>query len=128
MKQQYLMLFRGTNWHRGLSPNEIQEIMGRTNAWFEKLARDGIYKAAQPLEEEGRTVSFQGGAISDGPFTESKESVGGYLLVEADSLEEAVEIARQNPMVPYGLTVEVRTVAEACPANKLVNELNVAAV
>lgn len=123
-KFQYLLLFRGTNWHRELSAKEIQEIMGRTNAWFESLAREGVYKAAQPLEEEGRHVAFKGGSIADGPFTESKESVGGYLLIEADDLESAVAIAKKNPMIPYGLTVEVRPVAEACPANRLVNELN----
>jgi hypothetical protein len=127
-KSQYLLLFRGTNWHRELSPNEIQEIMGRTNAWFERLAKDGIYKAAQPLEEEGATIAFSNGSIVDGPFTESKESVGGYLLLEADDLDEAISIAKQNPMIPYGLTVEVRPVAEACPANKLVNEAKAAAI
>ena len=127
-KSQYLLLFRGTNWHRELSPNEIQEIMGRTNAWFERLAKDGIYKAAQPLEEEGATIAFRNGSIVDGPFTESKESIGGYLLLEADDLDDAISIARQNPMIPYGLTVEVRPVAEACPANKLVNEAKAAAI
>jgi hypothetical protein len=125
-KLQYLLLFRGTNWHRELSANEIQEIMGRTNAWFDRLAREGTCKAGQPLEGEGRQINFHEGSVADGPFTETKESVGGYLLIEAESLEEAVAIAKENPMIPYGLTVEVRPVAEACPANRLVNQLNAA--
>jgi hypothetical protein len=125
-KPQYLLLFRGTNWHRELSAKEIQEIMARTNAWFESLAKQGVYKAAQPLEDEGRNISMKGGSIADGPFTESKESVGGYLLLEADDLDAAVAIARQNPMIPYGLTVEVRPVAEACPASRLVTQLEAA--
>jgi hypothetical protein len=122
-KSQYLLLFRGTNWHRELSAQEIQEIMGRTNAWFDRLAREGKSKAAQPLEGEGKTISYKNGSVADGPFTESKESIGGYLLLEVRNFEEAMTIARENPMIPYGLTVEVRPVAEACPANKIYQEM-----
>ncbi len=121
-KSQYLLLFRGTNWHRELSAQEIQEIMGRTNAWFETLSRQGIMKAGQPLEGEGKTISYKQGSVADGPFTESKESIGGYLLLEVSDFEEAMAIARQNPMIPHGLTVEVRPVAEACPANRIARE------
>lgn len=118
-KSQYLLLFRDTNWHRELSLNEIQEIMSRTNAWFESLAQQGILKAGQPLDGVGTVVSYQSGSVVDGPFTETKESVGGYILIEAASIEEAVAVARQNPMVPCGLKVEVRPVSEDCPASRL---------
>ncbi|RYD21404.1 MAG: hypothetical protein EOP88_11520 [Verrucomicrobiaceae bacterium] len=121
-KSQYLLLFRGTNWHRELSAQEIQEIMGRTNSWFESLARQGIMKAGQPLEGEGKTIAYKNGTVADGPFAESKESIGGYLLLEVTDFEEAMAIARQNPMIPHGLTVEVRPVAEACPANRIARE------
>ncbi|RYD37023.1 MAG: hypothetical protein EOP87_04365 [Verrucomicrobiaceae bacterium] len=121
-KSQYLLLFRDTNWHRELSLNEIQEIMSRTNAWFEGLSQQGIMKAGQPLDGVGAEVSYQSGSVVDGPFTETKESVGGYILIEAASLEEAVAIARQNPMVPCGLKVEVRPVAEDCPASRLAKQ------
>lgn len=125
-KSQYLLLFRGTNWHRELSAQEIQEIMGRTNAWFDRLAREGKSKAAQPLEGEGKTISYKNGSVADGPFAESKESIGGYLLLEVADFEEAMAIARQNPMIPYGLTVEVRPVADACPANKIYQQMEAA--
>lgn len=121
-KSQYLLLFRGTNWHHELSAQEIQEIMGRTNAWFDRLAREGKSMAAQPLEGEGKTISYKNGSIADGPFAESKESIGGYLLLEVGSFDEAMAIARGNPMIPYGLTVEVRPVAEACPAFKIARQ------
>ena len=127
-KSQYLLLFRGTNWHRELSAQEIQEIMGRTNAWFDRLSREGKSKAAQPLEGEGMTISYKNGSVADGPFAESKESIGGYLLLEVGNFDEAMAIARENPMIPYGLTVEVRPVAEACPANKIAREREAAAV
>lgn len=121
-KSQYLLLFRGTNWHRELSPNEIQEIMGRTNAWFDRITAEGIMKGGQPLETQGRSVSFQSGSVADGPFVESKESIGGYIIVEVADFEEAVEVARQNPMIPHGLSVEVRPIAETCILNKIANE------
>ena len=109
------MLFRGTDWYRELSPQEIQEIMGRANAWFERLAAEGKLLAANPLETEGATISHRNGTISDGPFAESKESVGGYVMVAAGSFDEAMAIARGNPMIPHGLIVEVRAVADICP-------------
>lgn len=121
-KSQYLLLFRDTNWHRELSLNEIQEIMSRTNAWFESLAQQGVIKAGQPLDGVGAMVSYESGAVVDGPFTETKESVGGYILIEAASLEEAVAVARQNPMVPCGLKVEVRPVSDDCPASRLAKQ------
>jgi hypothetical protein len=127
-KSQYLLLFRGTNWHRELSAQEIQEIMGRTNAWFDRLFHEGKAKGAQPLEGEGKTISYKNGSVADGPFTESKESIGGYLLLEVDTFDEAMAIARENPMIPHGLVVEVRPVAEACPANKIASEMASAAV
>lgn len=119
---QYLLLFSGTNWHRGLSPQQIQEIMGRTNDWFDGLARSGKSKSAQPLENEGKTISFKNGMVADGPFTESKESIGGYLLLEAADFDEAMAIGRENPMIPYGLMVEVRPVAASCPAFKIARQ------
>ncbi len=122
MTSQYLLLFRGTNWHTELSISEIQEIMGRTNAWFERLSREGKSVAGQPLEREGQTIAYKGGKVADGPFTESKESIGGYLILQAEDFEEAMTIARQNPMIPHGLTVEVRPIAEACPAFKIARE------
>lgn len=112
---QYLLLFRSTDWPLTLAPEQIQEIMARTNNWFERLHKQGITKAAQPLEPEGRVISAHQGILSDGPFVETKESIGGYLLIAAGDFEEAMEIARGNPMIPHGLIVEVRPVAENCP-------------
>ena len=108
-KSQYLLLFRNANWHRELSPDEIQEIMGRTNAWFERMTKDGIMKAGQPLESEGRSVSFKNGAVADGPFAETKELVAGYWLWEVKSMEDAVEWVKRcpNPM-PEDSEIEIR--------------------
>ena len=53
--------------------------------------------------------------VLDGPFTETKEAVGGYLVLQADSFDEAVEIARANPALRYGVSVEVRPIVAECP-------------
>ena len=113
---EYLLLFRSTIWDKNLSPAEMQRIMAETMAWFERLRRQGKLKAAQPLFEEGKIVSGkQGRSVADGPFAESKEAVGGYLLLLTNTLEEAVEIAQGWPLLECGASVEVRPVAPQCP-------------
>jgi hypothetical protein len=117
-KSDYLLLFRGSNWDRGLSPEELQHVMGQVMAWFEALKQQGRVKAGQPLGDEGSTVSGKKGrgrTVADGPFAESKEAIGGYLVVEANDLDEAVAIAKAAPMLDYGVTIEVRPVLEECP-------------
>lgn len=122
-RSDYLLLFRGTDWDKGLSPEEIQAVMNQLMAWFEGLHRQGKIKAGQPLGEEGRTVSgAKGRTVADGPFAESREAVGGYLILQADDLEDAVAIARTYPCLEYGGSVEVRPVAEECPTFQRVKE------
>lgn len=116
-KQEYLLLFRSSdNWYKELSPEELQQILGKIKAWIDGLAERGILKGAQPLGAEGRIVSGKGGrTVSDGPFAESKETIGGYMLILAESMDEAAKIAQGCPPLAYGDSVEVRPVAEECP-------------
>ena len=112
----YLLLFRSTNWSEDISGNEIRDVMDRVNAWFEGLSATGKLVAAQPLLEDAVVVSGKGGrSVIDGPFAEAKEAVGGYVLLSVDSMEEAVEIAKSNPMNDYGVITEVRVTADNCP-------------
>jgi hypothetical protein len=120
---QYLLLFRGTDWHKGLSPEEVQKVMTQWKAWFDRLSEQGKLKGGQPLEREGKTVSGKKGrVVADGPFVESKEAVGGYFLLQVDTMDEAVAIARDCPGLDYGAIVEVRPVAEICPAAELARQ------
>jgi hypothetical protein len=108
---EYMLLFRGTDWDRGLSTEEIQNVMGRWIAWFDRLTEKGKAKAGQPLTDQGKVISGKKGqTILDGPFAESKETVAGYILLQVDNLDEAVEIAKECPGLDYGLSVEVRMV------------------
>lgn len=116
---EYLLLFRGNEWDKELSPEEIQTIMTRWNAWFEGLVEKGTAKAGQPLANAGKIVSGKKGRmVVDGPFAESKEAVAGYFLLAVGSENEAVEIARQCPALDHGMTVEVRRVVECCAENR----------
>ena len=123
LKSDYLLLFRGTDWDKGLSPEEIQKVMNQLMTWFEGLHRQGKVKAGQPLGEEGKTVSGKRGRnVADGPFAESKEAVGGYLILHVSGMEEAVAIAKGYPCLDCGGIVEVRPIAEECPTFQRVKE------
>ena len=111
-----MLLFRGPHWDRGLSTDELQQVMNKVMAWFKGLSERGKIKGAQPLGGQGRVISGTDGQfVVDGPFTETKEAVGGYLVLQADSANEAVEIARSIPTLRYGVSVEVRPILAECP-------------
>jgi hypothetical protein len=113
----HLLLFRGNPWAKaGLSEAEIRQYLDKTKAWFDRLTAAGKLVSAQPLMDEGVFISGKGGSlVTDGPFAEAKEAIGGYVMLSVDTLEEAVEIAKSNPMNDHGVTTEVRPTASSCP-------------
>ena len=120
---EYLLLFRGTHWYKGLSPAEIQKVMSRWRAWYDALQTQGKMKGGLPLMNEGKIISgARGRYVTDGPFTESKEAIGGYFLICVDNPDEAIEIAKQCPGLEHGAVVEIRPVARECAASELARE------
>jgi hypothetical protein len=111
----YMLIFRGTDWHKGLSPEEMQQIADKWMAWFNRLKDQGTAIAGDPLEPKGKIVAGKDRVVSDGPFAESKETIGGYFLLDVATMDEAVAIARECPGLAYGIRVEVRPVAPECP-------------
>ena len=111
---EYLLLGRGTHWDKGLSPEEIQKVMNRAYAWFDRLSQQGKAKSGQRLADEGKLVSGkEGRTVTDGPFAESKEAIAGYTLPQVDDLDEAVEIAKEWPLLETRrVSIEVQPVAE----------------
>lgn len=106
---QYLVICRGTGWDKILSPGDRQNAMKQFYAWFERLSDQGKMQSGHRLAPEGKILSGRK-SVTDGPFVESKEAVAGYWFIQATSLEEAVEIAKGNPFLDYGVTVEVRPI------------------
>ena len=116
---EYMLIFRGTDWANGLSPEEMQQVASQWMAWFKGLMEQGKVIAGNPLEKEGKIVSGKNGrVVADGPFAESKEAIGGYFLLRVKTIEEAVAIAKDCPGLPYGIKVEVRQVLDECPMSK----------
>jgi hypothetical protein len=110
-----MLLFRGTDLRKGLSPEELQKVSEKWMTWFRRLTEQGKAVAGQPLERDGKIVSGKDRVVSDGPFAESKEAIGGYFLLDVATMDEAVAIARECPGLAYGIRVEVRPVAAECP-------------
>ena len=118
-----MLLFSGKEWYKELSHDEIQDVIGQTKAWFDRLTAQGKIKDGQPLARKGAIVSGKNGqSLSDGPFAESKEAIGGYLLLDVETMEEAIAIARTNPALAYGTVIEIRPVAGECPLDAQARE------
>ena len=109
--KEYMMLFRHEQTEGGEAPpsEQMQAVMKQWQTWIKGIAANGKYGGVNRLLSEGKTLK-PGNAITDGPYAEGKEVVGGYLVVKADSLDEAVEMAKSCPNLLYGGNVEVRTV------------------
>ena len=110
---QYLFLFYDDpDEFRHLSPAEMQRIIERYKTWNDGLRKAGVYVASNKLrDDEGRVVRRTRGRtrVTDGPFSETKEVLGGYVLVEAPGYEQAIERLGDCPHLDYG-TVVVREV------------------
>jgi hypothetical protein len=104
---EYLLLSRG-RWDADKSPEEIQAAIDAFYAWHARLVDEGKFKPGQRLAKAAKLVTRTG--ITDGPFTEAKEVVGGYWFVRAANLEEAARIAADNPCLACGLAFEVRPI------------------
>ena|ERR1051326_1881475 len=105
----FLYLFRGGADPRQMTPEQMQQNMNRWFSWIGELRSQGRFKAGQPLGDAGKVLSgSKGSGITDGPYAEGKEEVGGYLIVTARDLDEAVSLARGCPILDNDGTVEVR--------------------
>lgn len=109
---QYLLLFRGGDDDLATySAEEQQAHMQKWFAWMGKLGEEGRMLGAEPLHPNGKTVSGTAKVVSDGPYMEGKEMVGGYLMMKAASYDEAVELAKDCPVLEFeDGNVEIREI------------------
>jgi hypothetical protein len=106
---KFLFVYRSDKETRDtLSPEEMQKVYQKWQTWIaEGLQKGWMLDAGNALKTEGRVVNARK-VVSDGPFIESKEVVGGYSLVQAETLDAAAEFAKGCPILLRGGTVEVR--------------------
>lgn len=111
---QFILLIRGGDEaFARFTPEEMERTLARYFAWSDQLRRDGRLVGAEQLADGGRTVRARDGAlVIDGPYTETKDAVGGYYLVAAADEAEAAEIAKGCPVLDHGGLVEVRGIVQ----------------
>lgn len=120
----YLLLLRGDEWYKQLSQEELQRVISQSKSWIDRLTAQGKVKGGQSLVREGAVVSGRNArVVSDGPFAESKEAIGGTLLLDVATLEEAITIARTSPTLAYNTTIEVRPIGNECPLDACARQL-----
>jgi hypothetical protein len=109
--KDFLLVFRNDpNVAQALS---LEELQARTKKWMDWVggiaAQNKLVDRGNRLSNEGAVLK-PGNIITDGPFVEIKESIGGYTLIKADSLEEAIELSKGCPILQFGGNVEVRLI------------------
>lgn len=93
------------------SPEELQAHLSQWREWFNDLkARDLLARPPQPWESAGKVLKNDK-SVTDGPYAEIKESIGGFIVIRAESYDEAVKIAEGSPILKLGGTVEIRMAA-----------------
>jgi hypothetical protein len=108
---KFLFVYRRrSNPSAPMPPEEMQQLLQKWRAWINEGLRQGwILDEGDGVSQEGRVVSAK--VVTDGPFVEAKEMVGGFSLIQAESIDAAVQLARGCPGLQHGGTVEVRPLA-----------------
>lgn len=108
--EKFMLIFHG-GLGADASPAEMQESMGKWFAWINQLAAEDRYVSGEPLFPGGKIISGKGGkSVTDGPFTEGKEVVGGYFIVNAKDYDDAISLCGGYPDYEIGGQVQVRQV------------------
>jgi hypothetical protein len=106
IQSDYLLLSRG-KWDENSSKIDIEADIGKFYAWYEANLENGSFKAGSRLTTEAASVT-RDGIVSDGPFPEGKEVIGGYWFIVAESLNSAATLAAASPVLKHGIEYEIR--------------------
>ena len=112
---EYVFLYRSTmEAHREAhSPEKEQQSMAKWRAWFKHMTDEGQLKSiGQPLERVGKVIGGRSKVVTDGPYAETKDVIGGFSIIEAKDLDRATQIAAGCPIFEMGGSVEVRPVMQ----------------
>jgi hypothetical protein len=108
---EFMLIFRHQDGNKVASPEQIQIWMKQTMDWIEGITAQNKFGGSNGLLFEGAKVVRHNNVVTDGPFGDIKETIGGYIIVKAESVNEAVEFAKGSPVLQgEGNTVEVRKI------------------
>ena len=113
MPKFMLMLMDRPSDYADLSPAEMQKVVKEYGAWAKKMGREGKLVGGEKLADEGGRIIRRKGekvTVTDGPFVEAKEVLGGVFIIKAGSYDEAVELAKTCPHMTYGCATHVRQI------------------
>jgi hypothetical protein len=123
-KEGYLLMLHSNDWWTEVEREELERRIAQNNAWLEQVMATGKIRGGQALARSGAMVSGNGGCnVTDGPFAEAKEVVGGFLVLNVETLDEAVAVAQGCPCLAFGGKVEIRPLTDMCPAQMRLEEL-----
>jgi hypothetical protein len=106
---EFMLIFRHEDGSKIASPEQMQIWMKQTMDWIGGIAAQNKFDGGNGLGFDGAKVVWPKNVVTDGPYGEIKETIGGYIVVKADSFEEAVEFAKGSPVLQgEGNSVEVR--------------------
>lgn len=107
--EKFMLIFHGSMPSQQ-APAIMQEHMDKWMAWIDRLKKDGKYAGGEPLLPGGKLVNGPDKQVTDGPYLEGKEVVGGFFIINARDLDEAVTISKDCPDLEYGGSVQVRQI------------------
>lgn len=107
--KEFMMIFRSEERVEQPTPEEMQAQVKVWQDWIGGIAAQDKFVATNALGMEGKVVRANN-VVTDGPYMEVKEMVGGYIIVKASDLEEAIKLSEGCPTLSYGGSVEVRDV------------------
>jgi hypothetical protein len=109
--KDFMFIFRGPAYEDlNLTPEESQAFMQKWYDWMGELSAKGRYVGGDPLRKEGKILQGNKPVVTDGPFAEGKELLGGYFIIKAESLDEAAQLAMGFPDFKISGSVEVREI------------------
>jgi hypothetical protein len=116
---EFILIFRHQDGNQVASPEQIQIWMKQTMDWIGTITAKNKFVGGNGLNFQGAKTVGHKGIVTNGPFGEIKETIGGYIIVKADSVEEAVEFAKGSPVLQgEGNTVEVRKLVKGDGVHK----------
>ncbi len=110
---EFMLIFRHEDGSKTASPEQMQLWMKQTMDWINGIAAQNKFVGGNGLPFDGSKVVRHNGVVTNGPFGEIKETIGGYIIVKAETVDEAVEFAKGSPVLQGdGNSVEVRKIAK----------------